>query len=469
MNNQEKMLVAITVALIVMAVYITFVQPSQPVVDETGHARDLLNTAIAVGGGQDEYYYSFKETSDGYPVEYVLFIKDGKKMIGISNPFADKEIYYLENDTILCEHFAGIDICSSVKNNTDPYFVNYINSLETLFFDDFYISQRKQKMDFLFEEGHAVMSPDVEVKTINGKTCEEINYLIDYSTLSVVNANRYGIAAGLGKENWTMCVDSAAGLAYYQSASYSYLGMPHEFYIELLEADWNPADMTVPENLTEGAYGVLLEEKGWQAQYQDCEAYQGETKDNCITDIATILKSKKICELAGSWRDKCLLIVVSLKPDESICTTIEDSSIVDDCYLEMAYATKDSGYCSKIVDSAKQEDCINEASVEPPVQNITENESVGIANPAAVNCADKEYGYELRVDIETNGTYGVCIYEGLECDEWALFRQECCLTDADCDSGNCTGQVCIGIDMEEFMNQIDNRTSANQTNTTESP
>jgi len=59
-----------------------------------------------------------------------------------------------------------------------------------------------------------------------------------------------------------------------------------------------------------------------------------------------------------------------------------------------------------------------------------ENE-VGLANPAAVKCAEDGFEYEIREDAE-GGQFGVCIdAEIRECDEWAYFRGECALGDSE--------------------------------------
>lgn len=50
-------------------------------------------------------------------------------------------------------------------------------------------------------------------------------------------------------------------------------------------------------------------------------------------------------------------------------------------------------------------------------------EPVGLANPASVNC--EEIGGELEIRNSPLGQYGVCIKDGSECEEWALFKGEC--------------------------------------------
>jgi len=57
-----------------------------------------------------------------------------------------------------------------------------------------------------------------------------------------------------------------------------------------------------------------------------------------------------------------------------------------------------------------------------PVSQDTGN--VGIANPASVNCVNK--GGTLDIRESTAGQYGVCVFDDKsECEEWALFRNEC--------------------------------------------
>ncbi|MFH2101486.1 MAG: DUF333 domain-containing protein [Candidatus Micrarchaeota archaeon] len=63
---------------------------------------------------------------------------------------------------------------------------------------------------------------------------------------------------------------------------------------------------------------------------------------------------------------------------------------------------------------------------EPPAQ---------LPNPAAVNCDDKGYSYEIRDET------GYCSHGTKECEEWALYRMECCLADADCSGMECGGRV----------------------------
>jgi len=73
-----------------------------------------------------------------------------------------------------------------------------------------------------------------------------------------------------------------------------------------------------------------------------------------------------------------------------------------------------------------------------------EEDEPTIANPAAVSCDEK--GYEYTLEDST----GYCSYNGAECEEWALYRMECCLQDSDCAEKDCTvgtatceGNACV--------------------------
>jgi putative hemolysin len=82
------------------------------------------------------------------------------------------------------------------------------------------------------------------------------------------------------------------------------------------------------------------------------------------------------------------------------------------------------------------------------------NGGSGIANPASVNCVDKGYNLTIKTDSE-GGQYGVCSKPGYtECEEWALFRDNCSIVPLGQANGtmNATGrepraegQFCGGI------------------------
>jgi putative hemolysin len=71
---------------------------------------------------------------------------------------------------------------------------------------------------------------------------------------------------------------------------------------------------------------------------------------------------------------------------------------------------------------------------EAPVENVsninlekTDNTSTStqIANPASLNCEEKGGTLTIMTKVD-GGQYGLCEFgEGMACEEWALFRDEC--------------------------------------------
>ncbi|MEA3336656.1 MAG: DUF333 domain-containing protein [Chloroflexota bacterium] len=63
--------------------------------------------------------------------------------------------------------------------------------------------------------------------------------------------------------------------------------------------------------------------------------------------------------------------------------------------------------------------------LQTPDGQPTSESTVGLANPAALFCAEKGYTYEIRTASD-GSQYGVCIFpDGSECDGWEFFRGEC--------------------------------------------
>ncbi|GEM_PF-890930 len=433
MNAIQKTLVILAVLLIAIAAYIS---TTKQVETDANIQKELLKKAVEVGKNKSNYLYSYRETYDSYATEYSLLQKNGERMIEIHNPLSVKQVYFLKEDTILCTEFMNKKSCSSVKNNTRADLNNYLLSLQSKFFNDAEIERENARLNYFMERGYLKISPHIINKTINGRECSEISYTMDFTNMTISEANAYGISPGAPKYfEWSLCVDNSSGLSYSKHFNYSFQGKGHTWDFVLLAADWNPKeDIVPPENLTERlAYDILLEEMEWQNEFRVCYQKTGDEKDKCFSDIALQLKMKSICELAGGRRDQCFVRLVPLTGDDSICNIITNPSFKEDCYIELAGLKKDNSYCSMIANITKQEFCMN--------ISVQTNQAT-IPNPAAVNCERKGYSYEIRSN--ESGQYGVCIYEDRECDEWALYREECCLTNEDCSSGTCEDGVCIG-------------------------
>lgn len=56
--------------------------------------------------------------------------------------------------------------------------------------------------------------------------------------------------------------------------------------------------------------------------------------------------------------------------------------------------------------------------------NRASNLNIGMANPAAIYCTT--LGYDIRLEKDSTGTYGVCVFpDGTDCDEWSFYDGSC--------------------------------------------
>jgi len=56
-------------------------------------------------------------------------------------------------------------------------------------------------------------------------------------------------------------------------------------------------------------------------------------------------------------------------------------------------------------------------------ENAIADNKPQIANPASVYC--EEQGGILRIEENEAGQYGICVLDGIECEEWEFYRGEC--------------------------------------------
>ena len=107
MEYQQKILLAVIVVLVVFALYIVFTtMPAAPTAPakppNITAAESILHKAVLFGKGQKTYSYSFSDISNGYNTTYTLLDQGAEREAIVQNPISTKEIYYLENGTILC-------------------------------------------------------------------------------------------------------------------------------------------------------------------------------------------------------------------------------------------------------------------------------------------------------------------------------------------------------------------------------
>lgn len=363
MKDMDRILIGAAVLLVLAAVVLVALpQPDVGGPEDPAVARELFKKTVGLAKGQQDYYYSYAEVSDGFRSEYALLKRGNESMIEVDTMLASKQAYFLENDTVLCIHYMGLDRCSSVQNETD--LKNYLDSLRLLFFDDERMEQTESDMLYFETNGLLFFSTETVEKSVGGHACTEFSYSFDFTNISLYDASRFGIGTSTPKQfRWVMCADNATGEVYEKHVTYSQNGVDHENEFTLLSSEWGTARaISAPENLSEGAVELLMEEKLRQNTLSGCYQKSGDERDRCVALLALDLRNRDMCGLAGGRKDRCLVSLVPFLREAGICTEISDQSFRDDCYIEMGGATGDESYCGMISEQEKKDYCANVSS-----------------------------------------------------------------------------------------------------------
>lgn len=356
----QRIVLMIVAILVIAAVYIaiTTVKPVVPVVD-TKPAEELLLRGIMFGKGEKNYVYAYNEISDGYQIEYVVKKNGENGSVTLENPLSIKNAYFLANDTILCIKYpiTNNDSCASVKGKTE--LKNYMDSVSTKFLNDNLMELSKNNIVYLISKDYLKLDPLIIPKDINGTECLEIRYNIDYSNISLDDAARFKMGSDAPKKfNWKMCIRNQTGQIYQQYFDYETNGVLHTYTYQLLSFQKGGAVIELPQELDGDVLSRLSSEREQYAKLAKCYTdKQGNEREKCITSLAITLKRKELCVLTTERRDMCLVGIVPITKDVSICEMVTSPSYKDDCYIELAGSYKDASYCNMIQNTSKLAMC----------------------------------------------------------------------------------------------------------------
>lgn len=388
MEYQQKILLLVTGVLVVFALYTAVAAPKA---GGASAAEALLMKAMAFGSDAGDYAYAYTESSDGYATGYRLTRKGNDSRIEVQNPLSSKRAFFLQNDSILCISYptGAPEVCSSVQGESDVE--PYMRSLKANFITQAMVSTHSEDMRYLIGRGYVKLDPTITPRTVNGRACGGISYVLDMNGLTLEEAARFGISTDSPKTfGFSMCVDNASGVVYEKSLNYSLQGIQHvnTYSTRSYEPDGAGA-ITPPANVSEGAVRLLSSEREQQNKLATCFTdKRGDEREKCVAAVALDMKRKDLCELAGARRDRCLVSLVPLTRDAGICGLVTDSSYKDDCYTELAGAFKNSTWCAAIQNQSKVEFC-NSVAVPKPAGN---GSTSGVDINKLLNYIDKSDG-----------------------------------------------------------------------------
>ena len=380
MEYQKNILILVVVLLVALAVYLTVQGMPGTNSDNDSQAQlseveSLLIKGISFGQSVDNYVYSYTRVSDGYFSTYALIKNGNKSKIEVSTPLSYKEVYFLENDTIMCVDYRSGSVCASVHGNAE--LKNYLDSLKAEFFNDVRINRNLEDMNYLISNNYVILGPVIEQSMVNGHACNRIRYVLDYNNITVSEAARFGVGTSTPKLFMrSMCIDESNEYRYEETLNYSYEGRVHEYSSQLVEFKSAAEEILPPSELEDAS--VLISkfhaERTQQAKLAECyTTKEGDALNICISNIALDLHDTDLCEYANGRRDRCLVAIVPLTKNELICPMINDLSYKDDCYIELAGAYKNSTYCDNIQNSSKVEFCMNVSVSSTPSNTSPQN------------------------------------------------------------------------------------------------
>ena len=368
--DYQKIMLLVCGLLVALALYFALTAPAPPAPKSTDEAEKLLLRAMDFGKGAKDYTYSYDEISDGYRNTYTLVRAGNLSYAELQNPLSLKRVYLMDNDTILCLNYSGENTCGSVARLSD--LDNYINFFRSRFLRDDLIDKNGNDLEYLLENRYLSLSPDVVQSSSAGRDCGLVTYTLDFTNLSLNEAARFGIGSNSPRFfSWSMCIDNQSGVPYEKSFNYTFNGTLHTYRYLLKTFTPAPAQVQVPSNITLGQTNGILPKLYHEREQQIKLAFcftnmQGEDRDRCIANIALDIERKDLCELAGGRRDRCLVSLVPVTKDATICPAVKDPSFRDDCYIELAGAYKDESYCASVLDSAKKQACLDAAKPPEP-------------------------------------------------------------------------------------------------------
>lgn len=356
----QRIVLMVVAILVIAAVYlaVTTERPEVPASD-TKPVESLLLRGIGFGNGEANYVFTYRETADGFGTEYRVEKAGENGSVTIETPLSVKKAYFSANDTVLCVKYPIVnnDSCSSVKGNAE--LSNYINSVSTKFLKDSLIERNKNDIEYHISKKYLELDPLIVSKNVDGNECLEIRYKIDYANISLDDAARFGIGSDAPKKfNWKMCVNNQTGQIHQKYFDYETKGVTHTYAYQLLSFQKGGTNITPPEDLSGDVSTRLYSEREQHAKLVKCYTdKQGDEREKCITTLAITLKRKELCLLATERKDMCLVGIVPITKDASICDVVTAPSYKDDCYIELAGSYKDASYCNKVQNTTKLTMC----------------------------------------------------------------------------------------------------------------
>ncbi|HIH22985.1 TPA: hypothetical protein HA238_04610 [Candidatus Micrarchaeota archaeon] len=326
--------------------------------NSAGNALEIYEKSLLVGQGATNYGYIYDETLDEYVMRTILRKNGAVRQVTVETPISERNIYFTENDTIMCVEYEDEYACSSVKNTTAPL-SKYLKVVGGQFFSKEKIDSAKETFEFL-KQKDAITFEEVVETIENNEKCSEVNFVIDYSNLTLSEAMSLNVRQGDPKRyEAKLCFSEERNEVISKEFAYNYLGKDRISKWDLVSSNWKyNEEIIVPENLTAGKAITLLQAASDdQNAFIACLEKEGIEHDKCVYSMALDKKNLELCKFAGGRKDICILNLAIMAKDTEMCKLVTESGIKDDCYIELGGTMKNASICGSILNSTKVSMC----------------------------------------------------------------------------------------------------------------
>ncbi|MCK4319082.1 eight-cysteine-cluster domain-containing protein [Candidatus Micrarchaeota archaeon] len=353
--------------------------------DET-EAEELFMSTIKASFGYEDYTYVHRQTSEDGKLELIdTYIRnESEKYFKEDGPVYSSEIYYKENEIIVCMDYKEEKNCANISQNSTFYPIAY--QISNKFFSNQKINQLVENNEILIEGG-AIVFHGVEKEG----AYNVLRYTLDYSKLSIEKLREIGISPKdpvilRAKEyNYTLWINPETNFTMKQKMNYVDLGIPRSSEGEVLLLSKEAMEMPEISELCEEEKVEGLFYDGNDVFNKLLNCMKQNQSELCIMSLAKDKNVIRICEYAEEKRDTCI-VITALKMENAEYCELLGLENRDLCYQEFAYSFENMEYCDHIINQSIFEECkglfnesmenetIEEESAENGIEEIEEEE-----------------------------------------------------------------------------------------------
>ncbi|MCC7552151.1 eight-cysteine-cluster domain-containing protein [Candidatus Micrarchaeota archaeon] len=412
----------------------------------------------------ETYQISYSEKVQGTTLD--IFLLKGETEVVITKSEVDtKWVYLNKENTTFCEQMYDEDIlCADIIN--DSRFDAEINDAKTKFINNKLTNEAKNTFNVLIDTKSLDFKGDILERNFAERTCNQIEFQINYQDLSAANLAKIGISSSNPLVNkyknftQTVCYDDEFGIPLYIKITYFDSGKETVFERTALSFSDNPPELKLPGekvNINE-FYSYFSDARRELNALVYC--INQEENDGCFKQISYELESSKMCEYIKEETKKyqCLIIALNFDKNPNICNLIKSQEDKDACYFELTRNTGNKTYCDYIVDNTIENMCLD-LNINIPIE-IKECEQ---DSDCSIQGCNTEICAPIEKEITTN-----CQWKEI----YSCYTEN--TTSCRCINGKCSWELtnklidCINeYETKRILEDIKNKKNEQETNQTD--